>query len=94
MGHLRCRCQLIQKQNAFACGGKELGRHPFGLVFRDPRQTPEIDRVKLHGPHIEKVVVEIVGDLGDDLRLSDSASAPDVQGYTFANERMKRLIEL
>ena len=91
--HLRRRCQLIEKENAFACGGEKLGRHPFGLVFGDPRQTPKIDRVKLHSPHVEKVVVEIVGDLRDDLRLPNATRAPDVQGHTFGDQRMKRLIE-
>jgi hypothetical protein len=67
-------------QDAFACGGKELGRDPFGLVLGDPRQTAEIDRVKLHGAHVKKVVIEIASDLCNDLRLSDSACAPDVQG--------------
>ncbi len=67
LGHLRRRCQFIEKENAFAYGGKKLGRHPFGLVFGDSRQAPKIDRIKLHGPHVEKVVVEIFGDLGDDL---------------------------
>jgi hypothetical protein len=94
LGHLRRRGQLIEKEDAFACGGKELGRHPFGLVLGDPRQTPEIDRVELHGPHIEKVVVEVVGDLGNDLGFPDAAGTPDVQGHTFTNQRMERLMEL
>ena len=38
--------------------------------------------------------LEIAGDLGNDLRLADAARAPDVQRHTFANQRMKRLIEL
>ena len=33
----------------------------------DPGQSPEIDRVKLYGPHVKKVVVQIAGDLGDNL---------------------------
>ncbi|HEY6849429.1 MAG TPA: hypothetical protein VI320_24930 [Terracidiphilus sp.] len=94
LGHLRGRGQLIVKENAFACGGEKLGRHPFGLTFGDSRQTPEIDRVKLHRPHVKKVVVEIASYLGNDLRLSDSASTPDVQGQTLADQRLKRLIEL
>ena len=94
LGHLRRRCQLIEKENAFAGGGEKLGRDPFGLVFGDPRQTPKIDRVELHGPHVEKVVVEIVGDLGNDLRFADAACTPDMQRHTFADQRMKRLVEL
>jgi hypothetical protein len=94
LGHLWRRGQLIKEEDALACGREKLGRDPFGLMFGDPRQTPEIDRVKLHGPHVEKVVVQIVCDLGDDLRLPNAARAPDMQGYTFANQRVKRFIEL
>ena len=47
----------------------------------------------MHCPDVQKVVVEIVGDLGDDLRLPHAARAPDVQGHTFADQRVKRLIE-
>src|SRR5208283_4989286 len=72
---------------------KGSGERRGGAADGDPRQTPKIDRVKLHGSHVEKVVVEIVGDLGDDLRLTNSACTPDVQGHTFTDERMKRLIE-
>ena len=48
----------------------------------------------MHSPHIEKVVVEIDGDLADDLLFADAAWSPDMQGHAFANERMKRFIEL
>jgi hypothetical protein len=64
------------------------------LVFGDPRQTPKIDWVKLHGTHVEKVAVEIVGDLGDDLRFANAARTPNMQRHTFADQRVKRLIEL
>jgi hypothetical protein len=94
LGHLRRRGQLVKKENAFPGGREKLGWYPFGLILGNTRQTPEIDRVKLHGPHIEKVVVEIVSDLSNDLRLSNAARTPDMQGHTFANERMERLIEL
>jgi hypothetical protein len=63
------------------------------LTLDNSGQSPEIDRVKLHSAHVEKVVVEIVGDLRYDLRLANTACAPDVQGHTFADQRMKRLIE-
>jgi hypothetical protein len=33
----------------------------------------------------------VSGSLGNDLRFPDAARAPEVQGHTFANERMKRL---
>ena len=73
---------------------EEFRRHPLGLIGRDAGQAAQIDRIELHGSHVEKFVVEIVGDLGDDLRLADAAGAPDMQGHTFANQRMKRFIEL
>jgi hypothetical protein len=31
--------------------------------------------------------------LGDNLRFPNAACAPDVQGHTFADQRVKRLIE-
>jgi hypothetical protein len=91
---MRRRCQLIEKENAFACGGEKLERHPSGLVFGDPWQTAQIDRVKLHGPHVEKIVVKVVGDLRADLRLRSAARAPDMQGHTFADKSVKRFVEL
>jgi hypothetical protein len=93
LGHLRSRGQLVEKENAFACGGEKPGGHPFGPVFGDPRQAPKIDRVKLHGPHVEKVVPEIVGNLSNDLRLADAACAPDMRRHTFADQRMERLMD-
>ena len=60
----------------------------------DPRQTPQIDRIKLHGANIKEVKVEIVRDLSHDLRFADAARAPDMQWHTFANQRMERLIQL
>jgi hypothetical protein len=48
----------------------------------------------LHGAHIEKIEVEVAGDLPDDLRFTDAAWSPDMQGHALANERMKRFIEL
>jgi len=93
LSHLRRGGQFIEKENAAAGGGKKLGWNPFRLVLGDPRQSPEINRVELHCPHVKKVIVEIVGDLRDDLRLPNAARAPDVQRHTFADKRMKRLIE-
>ena len=57
-------------------------------------QTTKVDRVELYGSHIEKVVVEIGGDLSHDLRFADAAWPPDMQGHALANERVKRFIEL
>lgn len=65
--HLRRGRQLIEEENAFTGGGQEPGRHPFGLIGGDPRQTAQINRVKLHRADIEKLIAEIVGDLVDDL---------------------------
>ena len=70
------------------------GGYPFGLVRRNARQTAQVNGIELHGPHIEKVVVEVGGDLPDDLGFTDAAWSPDMQGHALANERMKRFIEL
>jgi hypothetical protein len=94
LGHLRRGGQLIEKEDALARRREELRRDPFRLIRRNSWQAAQVDRIELHGPYIEKVVVEIVGDLRDDLRFSDATGAPNVQGYAFANERVKRLIEL
>src|SRR5664279_5628302 len=69
--HLRGRGQLIEEENAFPGGGKELGRYPFGLVCLDPRQSPQIYWIKLYGTDIEELEVKILRDLRDDLRLAD-----------------------
>ena len=91
--HLRRRSQFVEKENAFATGRQELRRNPLGSVRGDAGQTAEIDRIELHSPDIEKLPVEIGGNLGNDLRLADAARAPDVQRHTFADQRMKRLKE-
>ena len=65
--HLRRGGQLIQKQDALPGSGKKLRRHPFGLVFFDPGQSPQIDRIELHGADIEELIVEIARYLCDDL---------------------------
>jgi hypothetical protein len=92
--HLRRRGQLVQKENAFAFVGQELGRNPLGLIRRDARQTAQIDRIELNGAHVKKCDSEIARHLGDDLRLAHAARAPDVQRHTFADQRMKRLVKL
>ncbi len=53
--HLRRRRQFIEKENALPGSGKELGRHPLGLVCFDPGQPAQINRIELHGAHIEEV---------------------------------------
>jgi hypothetical protein len=73
--------------------GQELGRHPLGLVGRDPRQAPQVDRVELYGAHVEKLPVQVSSDMGDDLGFADAAGAPDVQRHTLADQRMQRLKE-
>ena len=90
--HLWRGGQLIEKQDAFPSGGKELGRHPFGLVCFDPGQPSQINRIELHGANVKELIVEIVRDLSDDLRLADTACAPNVQRHTLTYQRMKRLI--
>jgi hypothetical protein len=44
----------------------------------------------LDGSNIEKLPVEIIRYLSDDLRFADAAGAPDVQRHTLANQRVKR----
>jgi hypothetical protein len=48
----------------------------------------------LHGANVQEIKVEIVRNLGDDLRLADAARAPDMQRHTFADQRMKRFVKL
>ena len=93
LGHLRRGGQLVEKEDALAIIRQELGWSPLCLVCCNARQAAEIDRIELHCPHVEKIVVKVVGDLGDDLRFTNAACSPDVQGHTFADQRMKRLIE-
>jgi hypothetical protein len=47
----------------------------------------------LYRSNIEKLPVQIVCHLGDDLSFADAARAPDVQGHTLANQRVKRFKE-
>ena len=67
LGHLRRRGQFIEEEDALAGRREKLRRHPFRQIRRDSRKAAQVDRIELHGSHVEKVVVEIVGDLGDDL---------------------------
>ena len=94
LGHLRCRGQLVQKENALSLVGQELGRNPLGLVRCDARQSAQIDRIELNGAHVKKRASEIARHLGDDLRFAHAARAPDMQRHTFADQRMKRLVKL
>jgi hypothetical protein len=48
----------------------------------------------LDGTNVQELKVEIVRDLGNDLRFADAARAPDMQRHTFADQRMKRLVQL
>ncbi|AXC12471.1 hypothetical protein ACPOL_3176 [Acidisarcina polymorpha] len=63
---------------ALAGGGQELRWHPFGLIRRNARQASEVNRIELHGPDIEEVIIEVGSDLADDLRFSDAAWPPDM----------------
>jgi hypothetical protein len=48
----------------------------------------------LHSANVQEIKVEIVRNLGDDLRLADAARALDMQRHTFADQRMKRFVKL
>jgi hypothetical protein len=63
------------------------------LIILDARQSPQINRIELYRANVQEIKVEIVRDLGDDLRFSDATRAPDMQRHTFADQRMKRLIQ-
>ena len=91
--HLRRCSQFIQKQDALAVKWKDFRRNPFRAVRSDSWQAAQIDRVELHRPDVEELAIPVGGDLGDNLRLADTAGAPDVQGHTFVDQRMKRLVE-
>ena len=67
LGHLRRRSQFIEKENALSVDRQEPGRNPFGAVRRNARQAPQIDRIELHGPDVEKLPLEIGSDLGNNL---------------------------
>jgi len=67
LGHLRRRSQFIEKEDALPGRREKLRGHPFRQIRRNSRKAAQVDRIELHGSHIEKVVLEIVGDLGDDL---------------------------
>jgi len=58
------------------------------------RGSPADQRIELYGANVKEKDVEIARHLSDDLRLADAARAPDVQGHTFTDQRMKRLVEL
>jgi hypothetical protein len=63
------------------------------LVRLDPWESPQIDRIELDCADVEELIVEIVRNLRDDLRLADAACAPDMQGHTLTDQRMKRLVQ-
>ena len=74
--------------------GKEFRRHPFRAVCGNSWETAQIHGIELHRPDVEELTLPVGGDLGNNLRFADAARAPDVQGHTFADQRMERLIEL
>jgi hypothetical protein len=47
----------------------------------------------LHRPDVEELALPVGSNLGDDLRLADTAGTPNVQGHTFTDQRMKRLVQ-
>jgi hypothetical protein len=60
------------------------------MVLGDSRETAQIHRVQLYRSDIEKLIVETLRYLGNDLRFADTASAPDVQRHTLADQRVER----
>ena len=48
----------------------------------------------MYSANVKELKVEIVRNLRDDLRLADTARAPDMQRHTFTDQRMKRLVQL
>ena len=53
--HLRCSRQFVEKEDARAGGRQKFRWHPFCLVCRDTRQSPQIDWVKLNSPNVEEL---------------------------------------
>src|ERR1700739_4953937 len=93
LGHLRRRSQLVEKQNALPTVREEFRRHPFRAIGGNSWEAAQVDRIELHRPDVEELAFPVGGDLSNNLRLPDAARAPDMQGYTFADQRMKRLVE-
>ena len=48
----------------------------------------------MYSANVKEVEVEIVRNLRNDLRLAYATCAPDMQGHTLADQRMKRLVQL
>ena len=94
LGHLRRRSQFIEKEDPLAIDREESWRYPFGAISGNPRQATKVDRIQLNRADIEKLAFQLGCDLGDNLRLSHAAGAPDVQRHTFGDKRMERLIQL
>jgi hypothetical protein len=67
LSHLRRGCEFVEKQDSVAARRQKLGRHPLGAVRSDPRQATEVNRIQLDGADVEKLPVEIIGYLGNDL---------------------------
>ena len=71
--------ELVGEQQARTLAGQEVGHRPMGAaVAVDVGQTAQIDRIELHGPHVEESNSKIARHLGDDLRLAYAARASDV----------------
>jgi hypothetical protein len=86
--------QLVHKQNALSTEREELRRNPFRAVCGYPGRAGQIDGIELHRSDVEELAFAVRGSLSNNLGLADAARAPDVQGHTFPDQRMKRLVEL
>jgi hypothetical protein len=93
LGHLGSGSQLIEEQDASPAGRQKPGRDPFRGITCDAGKATQVDRVELHSSHVEEVVVELFGDLRDDLGLAYAACAPDVQRHTLTDKREKRFVK-
>ena len=58
------------------------------------RQLTQVGGIELHRPDVKKLAFPVGGHLDNDLRLADAARTPEVQVHTFADQHMKRLVEL
>jgi hypothetical protein len=91
--HLRCRGELVEKEDALTARGQELGRHPLGLIGRDSRRTRRSTessctaRTSINCRFISEAAC------ANDLGFADAAGAPDMRGHKLADQRMQRLKE-
>ena len=78
LGHRGSRGQLIEKEDAFPACREEIRSDPFRPVILDAWQSPEIDGIELDGAHVNKVALQLLRDLLNELGFADAAGAPDM----------------